>query len=464
VSDQLEAAEVDAAKAAAAVESPPPSRRRELLIAGLCAGVMAAGGAAAAGAFSSDPAATPRPRAAPAVTTSTRQIVTVRAVESVARERSTAILHHDRAAFLATVDPRRPAFRRRELRMFRNLRRVHFAGWSYTFDRTSARLPAAKRRGYHAPTWAPTGFKLRYRIAGFDRRPTALSQYPTFVKRGGRWYLSSLTDFDTAKSRSATDLWDYAPVHVIHRGRVLVLGPSGELPTMAVIAAQLRAAIPKVTAVWGRHWARRVVVRVPSTQHEMARIVGSQEKLGQIAALTTAEVSEVHGRPAPVGDRITINPANWPKFGSLGATIVLAHELTHVATRAATGVQTPKWLSEGFADYVGFRDTGVPTSLAAAELGARLRAGHASKRLPSNHDFRGGNKLLPQAYESAWLACRYLAEHYSQHKLVRFYRTVGRSTGSRSAAIADALHEVFGITPHRFSVTWRGFVADQLTP
>ena len=58
-------------------------------------------------------------------------------------------------------------------------------------------------------------------------------------------------------------------------------------------------------------------------------------------------------------------------------------------------------------------------SIAAAELASDVRSGQAHPRdLPGDRDFRGSNTELPQAYESGWLACRYIAERYGQHKLV----------------------------------------------
>jgi hypothetical protein len=225
---------------------------------------------------------------------------------------------------------------------------------------------------------------------------------------------------------------------------------------MASVATLAQAAIPKVDAVWGRGWTRRVVVLVPSTQHEMALIDAASGNLDQIAALTSSEISNVNGRPAPVGDRVTVNPSNWPKLGTLGASIVITHELTHVATRAATGPQTPKWLSEGFADYVGFRNSGVPVTLAGAELATAVRSGHLSHHLPANAAFRGDNTHLSQAYESGWMACRYIADQYGEHKLVRFYRAVNH------AGVAGALHRLFGLTTRRFTARWRGFVQSQL--
>jgi hypothetical protein len=378
------------------------------------------------------------------------------AIRALLRRRSAAVVHHDRGAFLATVDPANHRFRRRQARMLSNLRRVHFASWSYQTTGSVALVPARARRRYHAPTWAFADVTLHYRIAGFDQHPTALPQYPTFVERNGRWYLGSLTDFTGQHQVSSTDLWDYAPVHVIHRRSVLVLGPKSQLPTMAQIATLMQSAIPQVDAVWGRGWAQRVVVLVPATQQEMSRITAATGNLDQIAALTSSEFGNVHGRDAPVGDRVTINPSNWPTLGTLGASIVLTHELTHVATRAATGVRTPKWLSEGFADYVGFRSSGVPVSLAGAELASAVRSGRLAHRLPGDAAFRGGNGRLPQAYESGWMACRYLAGRYGEHKLVRFYRAVNH------AGVAGALHRLFGLSIRRFTERWRGFVQSQL--
>jgi hypothetical protein len=303
---------------------------------------------------------------------------------------------------------------------------------------------------------------VHYRIAGFDTAATNLPQYPTFVQRGGRWYLASLTDFARRGDVSATDLWDYAPVAVVHRPDVLALGPSSELATMRTVAARLAVAVPRVTAVWGTGWAQRVVVQVPATQREMGLITADSDDLDQIAALTSAEISTTPGRPAPVGDRVTINPANWSKLGGAGAQIVLTHELTHVATRAETGNQTPKWLSEGFADYVGFGQSGLPVTVIASELAADVHAGRIPRRLPPNADFRGANAELSQAYEASWLACRYIAATFGQPTLVRFYRAVGTSHRGGAAAVAAALRRVLSLQTGQFVARWREYVREQL--
>jgi hypothetical protein len=382
-------------------------------------------------------------------------------IQHLLLQRSKAVLHHDKAAFLATVDPQSPAFRRRQSQMFGNLAAVHFASWSYVITADPRRDPPDAKR-YADPVWAPSFFALRYRLARFDSRPTNLQQYPTFVKREGHWYLASLTDYAPRGLVSATDLWDYGKVTVLRRSDVLVLGFADERETMRSVAGDVHEAIPQVTKVWGTRWAQRAVVIVPRTMRQMALIDADRENLSEIAALTSAEVSTRPGHPTPVGDRITINPRNWPRLSPLGQSIVLRHELTHVATQSVTGAQTPSWLSEGFADYVGFKFSGISTSLAGHELQAEIEAGRVPSRLPRERGFRGSSTRLAATYEAAWFACRTIVERYGERKLVRFYRAVGTSSAPTAQAVRSALMSVLDLPLTRFVTLWRHAMVNEL--
>jgi hypothetical protein len=382
----------------------------------------------------------------------------VAAVEQLLRKRSRAILHHDDRALLATIDPTQAAFRASQSRLLADLASVPLASWSYGLDPDPARSVPPRHR-YGVPTWSPDDITLRYRLTSFDSRPSNLQQYPTFTRRDGRWFLASLTDFASEGHVSATGLWDYGPVTAVQLPGVLVLGATSELPTMRQVATEVQADIPRVSAVWGTGWSQRAVVLVPSTQRELGRIADDTGDLDQIAALTSAEVRET-GPPAPVDDRVSINPATWPRLGPVGRRVVLTHELTHVATRADTGRDMPTWLVEGFADYVGFLGTGVATSVAAAELATDVRAGRVPSRLPADHDFVGSNRRLAQAYEGAWLACRYVAARGGQSALVRLYRRVG--TSSSPGAVATALRSLLHLSSAQFTRDWRRYLVGQL--
>lgn len=383
------------------------------------------------------------------------------AVDHLLTERSRAILHHRRRALLATIDPAARAFRASQAQLLANLRDVPLASWSYTIGPALRPPPKRIRDRYRAPVWG-VRMGLHYRLRGFDRSPTDLEQYPTFVDRSGHWYLASLSDYDSRGHVSATDLWDYAPVRVVRRPSVLVLGPPQELATMATVADEITAAIPRVTAVWGPHWRRKVVALVPSTQEELGRIDGDTGDLDHIAALTSAEIQTVDGAPAPVGSRVSINPANWDRLAAVGRRIVITHELTHVASRADTGYRMPTWLVEGLADYVGFRGTGVPTVVAAAELARQVQAGHLPRRLPRDRDFDGDSSRLSVAYEGAWLACRYIAQRYGEDTLVTFYRQVGTSSLPPARALASASHRLLHLSVGQLTRRWRHYVRDEL--
>jgi hypothetical protein len=241
-----------------------------------------------------------------------------------------------------------------------------------------------------------------------------------------------------------------------------VLGPPSELATMQAAAGVVEAAIPHVSAVWGTAWSRRAVVQVPSTQKEMAQITDDHGDLRQIAALTSTETSQGSSGPTPVGARITLNPAVWPQLGSLGVTAVLTHELTHVATRKDTGDNTPKWLSEGFADYVGYLRLDLSATEIAPELTERVVAGKVPAGLPTGRQFNGANPNISIAYEGGWMACRYIAAHFGQPRLVRFYKAVGASVFTSPRSANDALRRVLHLSPARFVANWHAYLRAQL--
>jgi hypothetical protein len=378
-------------------------------------------------------------------------------------ERSAAVLHHDRASFLATVDPEQPAFVAEQRREYAAVSAVPLASWTYDFSAGTPQLPSPKLARYRAPTWAPRQFTLHYAIRGFDSSPTSLQQFPTFVRRAQGWFIASFSDFAGQGQRSDPDIWSFGAVRTATAPGVLVLGHPASLSLMRGVAREAAAAIPRVTAVWGRDWPRRVVVLVPSSQHELAQIIDDSGDLSQIAAVASAEVQDCPGPPNPVGYRVAINPRNWGKLSAVGRRVVLTHELTHVATRAATGSCTPTWLVEGFADYVGYLGADVPTTVVAQELAGDVRAGRVPARLPRDGDFDGGNKRLAQAYEGAWMATHLIVDRWGQRTLVQLYRQVGTSNDDPAVALADAMKALLHISYSQFVAQWRAYLRAKLS-
>jgi hypothetical protein len=401
------------------------------------------------------PSTTPELRAAPAPPDP--RVERERAVRALLDARGAAVLARNRAAFLATVSPSDPAFAERQAALFDALAEVPLSAWTYELDPTREQraTPELDAR-YGADAWWAPDVVLRYAIAGFDPEPTYAPQRLTFVRTGGAWTIAGDDDFAAAGERSSRGLWDAGPV-VTYRGEhTLVLGHPGSQDLMRQIAGVVDAAVPRVNGVWGTAWSASVVVLVPDDEAELDALLGGTTDLSRIAAVATAEVADLDNAYRPVGDRVIVNPPNFAKLGRLGRQVVLTHEVVHVATRQATGPDTPTWLVEGLADYIGYLEVPVPVTTAARELAAAVRNGRVPEALPANADFDGANADLALAYESSWLAFRLLVEQHGLEATLRFYRAVGASRDAGTdVALETAFARELGTTTDAFTAAWR---------
>jgi hypothetical protein len=383
-------------------------------------------------------------------------------VRELLARRGTAVLKRDRRAYLATLDPKAPAaFRKTQADTFDNLTTVPLAQWRLSVDPTVAHpVTASVFAKYAAPVWVPR-VTLCYALRGYDDQCTERPEQFTFVRRGTDWYLGGDNDLP-APGASWRGLWDFGPV-VVHRGaHSMLLAHPANAGRLRSLADQVDQAVPHVTGIWGTNWSQRVVVLVPDTQQEMAALLGQSAGLTDIAAVATADVADpLTG--LVLGQRVVLNPANLDRLGSIGRTVVLRHEITHLAARRVTGPAMPTWLVEGFADYVGYLDTDVPVSVAAQELRAEVQRGDYPKALPADSDFRFGSPRLPQAYESAWLACRMIAAQAGTAGLVRLYREIGADRGDPAGALERALRRVLDISAAELLDRWRATIVTELS-
>lgn len=172
-------------------------------------------------------------------------------------------------------------------------------------------------------------------------------------------------------------------------------------------------------------------------------------------------------RPAPrraqPADRIIVNPDAYGVLGSVGKQVVLTHETTHVATRDHTSAATPLWLSEGYADWIGYLDSGRSPVQAAPELWRAVTEGRTPTTLPKDADFgfSGDATKLAQAYEGGWLACRMIAQRWGTDQLRAFYQAVGGHK-QRAGAVEDALKSVLDTNLDDFTAQWRDYLRAQL--
>lgn len=441
---------------------PNASRRRveRVLAVGLSAQLLVAGVAAVELQPGPSSKVASRPVAVQVVNGRADVQARTASVRALLHARATAVLRKDRLGFLATVDPLSAAFRGRQAKLVDALHDVPLASWSYELDATHDRAHTAALDAHWGTWWAPD-VTLRYALESFDQRPTVQPQALTFVRRGTRWYVGSDDDFATSGHSTTRDLWDGGAVVVVRGVACLVLSHPGHAALARSLVDDCDAAVPRVSAVWGRGWSRRVVLLVPDTTRELARIVPDSGELGQIAAVATAELLAPSTGYHPVGDRIIVNPSNFRELGSVGRRVVLTHEVTHVASRGASGAQVPTWLVEGLADYVGYQGVRVPLSVSAEELRADVRAGRVPRALPVDAAFAGSRKDLAQTYEQSWLAVVLIARTYGQPALLRLYRDTGADTadGSLGRAMVRDLHTSL----LAFTMDWRADLRRRLS-
>ncbi|MCU1599807.1 MAG: hypothetical protein JWO22_516 [Frankiales bacterium] len=363
------------------------------------------------------------------------------AVEALLKRRADAVLHRNKGAFLADLDPTQSRFLLKQAAQFEHLRSVRFSGWSYAVDASSEQEHTPALDAARGTWWAPD-IELHYSLAGFDTSPTEEDQGFTFTQRDGRWYIAADADFLKTGRPTQRDLWDTGDVQVTKGTSCLALAHPGGAGMAALALHECDLSVPRVTAVWGTGWSRKVVLVIPDTPAELQTLVPDIGDVSNIAAVATAAlVDQQHGYH-PVGDRVVVNPDNFRDLGPIGRRVVLTHEVTHVASRAATGPEIPTWFVEGIADYVGFLHTDIPLSLSALELRKAIRAGHVPTHLPDDAVFKGGRADLAASYEQSWLAVRLMVRTYGQARMLELYRDIGdgTSSGAIDVAFAKDLH------------------------
>jgi hypothetical protein len=413
-----------------------------LVVAGVCtAAIPAQNGLARARAAA---AATP----APADAADRAAAARLRSVRTLLAARATALLRHDRAGWLAGVDPAATALRTRQTTFLTGIAAVPLGSWRYTVE------PGDEAgRGERGGAWT-VRVTLHYALRDADPAPTSRPLVLTFVDRGGRWLIAA--DDHTAPDGSTTTWrgpWEHGRLLVRAGTSSLVLAHPDNARRLAAFVATVDEVVPRVRATVGSRLPRRVAVLIPDDEKEMSSLVGEKLVLGTIAAVAVADSVDTE-RDKALGQRIVVNPANIDRLGQLGRRIVLEHEVTHLATRGVTGPQTPIWLVEGLADWVGYRDSGLPAHQVADELHAALGTGHWPGRLPVAADFTGDSPRLALAYEEAWSACRLIADRAGPAALLRLYRAVG--TAADPTATLDAqLRATMHAGTAQFTMQWR---------
>jgi hypothetical protein len=194
------------------------------------------------------------------------------------------------------------------------------------------------------------------------------------------------------------------------------------------VRADFGGAVAAVERFWGTDWPREIAVVATDSQAQFqaeARLDPHRE-WGDIAGVAVAEAVDTAQRRA-VGQRIVLAP------GATGMSdealrIVLTHELFHLAARADTALDAPRWLTEGVADFV---------ARPAAPLPA-VAAGNTT--LPSDTELDAPGPGRSAGYDRAWWFARFVAEEFGADRLRLLYTAAcGPGHGDFPWAVREAL-------------------------
>ncbi|MGI8685977.1 MAG: hypothetical protein ACR2MO_12975 [Acidimicrobiales bacterium] len=323
------------------------------------------------------------------------------AARAVLDARTEAVRRKDRAAFLATVDPRAPAaFREAQARQFEGLRSLPLASFALraSIDDTGDLGTGLAGRYGGAKVFLPETRQV-YRLEGYDDRDAVDHLWLTFVQRDGAWYVGGDADLEAVGLETDRQLWDSGPVRLVRTEHVLVLSHPEQAERAAALAAIAEEAAVAFAARWDQPWSGRVPVILPSSVDELERLLESTVDLDKFVAFAGYGVEDDETGWATTAPRVFVQDARLDRYSRPAQVETLVHELVHFASAPLSGPFVPAWVHEGVADWVA---TGRPT-------GERRPSG-GDARLPRDFEMSTGSSAsIVRAYRESRAAVSLLA-------------------------------------------------------
>ena len=328
-----------------------------------------------------------------------------------------------------------------------NVRALGIKNLSFRYvDEDGGRLSTAENQALGGKAWV-ADVQVGWRISEFEKAPSQMEVSFTFVQTPEGVVFVSAGDQSAGDEADAAPLWLLTKLAVEESRRALVMtADASQLEQFAGLADRAVADVKQVLP----DWRGRLVVEVPGSQDQLNHLLGTKpDTYDAIAAVT----STVDGSLSPSSPaHIFVNPNVFNGLGQTGSQIVISHEATHVATDAATS-SMDMWLLEGFADYVALAHVNLPVSVTASQILGQVRRDGPPSHLPSGREFDPSNKALGASYESAWLACRFIAERYGERQLIALYNQV--DTGQ---PIEQALKQVLDTNQKMLTGDWQNYL------
>ncbi len=362
----------------------------------------------------------------------------------------------DRGGFMETIADLDEDFVARQARLFSRLIDLPLDSYRLrvAWERYGDLARPSDKRRYGTETHIPVT-EERYRLRGLDDEPAVEDLYYTYVRSDGEWVIAEDTDLDQLALYSARHLWDSGSIEMLKSDHFVLFSHPCRAGRFCATRETLDVAESALTRV-RRYWRsipERVAVIVPASSAELERMIQATFDLEDFVAFAYSTV-DLSGGIDYTGHRIMLNPAAFTGRGAASTGVILAHELLHVATRAAAGPFVPIFLDEGFADYVGY--DADPAVLGF--LNSELASGRLKGSLPQDFEFTigTGSEILLQ-YQKSHSAVRFFIERWGLAKLRLLYRRLGRvavAPGTVRFHIDRALRETVGVGFAAFERRW----------
>jgi len=196
---------------------------------------------------------------------------------------------------------------------------------------------------------------------------------------------------------------DGRTVHLISLG-----GPRTD-GLLARIGGDIGGAVSAVERFWGIDWDRDITVIATDSEAQFVAQagLGPNRQWTDIAAVSVADHVDLEHHSAG-GQRIVFAPGA-PAMGDAALRIVLTHELFHLAARADTAADAPRWLVEGVADFVARPPAALPAGAAA------------DTALPTDAELDTAGPQRAMGYDRAWWFARFVVDTYGVDALRGLY-------------------------------------------
>src|SRR4051794_2176281 len=363
-----------------------------------------------------------------------------RQVKQLLARRAHALLHHDETAFLATVDPRQPAFVDQQRTLYDNITQLPVASYSYGVDTSAALVPARIPGG--DPLLHPDVVE-HLKLAGTFDRPVSNPVDETFVRRHGHWLLGSESEakeadhFDTPQERP----WFGVPIVAAHVGDMTVLLDRSQSENLAGLTSAVQDDITYDAQLLGVPASSKILVDATTNGLSLNFSSLSQEEAAAVTFGVTSTDALGEQNTGLAGHVIKVNPHTVDEV--VNDEGIMRHELTHYLLESYNGY-LPKWLSEGVAAWVQYYPDDFSRWQVPADLYGRLmRADHTLPILGLFNEDPSLNYPISQA------AVSWLVAHYGVAKLLELMRAyrADYTDADVDALTPKLLRQVYGVTP-----------------